>query len=236
MSIVQLRPIAMKHATHFPKTINSKTCKALYLTGIVLFLSVNLFGQAQDKKSQSQAQDKRELKKIVDNRDGKSYSIVTIGSQTWFAENLAYKTWSYCYNDNSFNCQLLGRLYSWGNAKKSCPTGWHLPTDYEWQTLFKYIGDNPCLKLKSKGGFWPEGHYGTDDFDFSAIGAGYKSEENYWDLGKSAIFWSNDAVTRDGWDWGDAITVSCNSGEAGIKVLRGKDWGKIYASVRCIKD
>lgn len=96
--------------------------------------------------------------------DGNVYHAVTIGSQTWLAENL--KTTK--YNDNT-NIALLtnggvwqrttegayswfnydgttyiatyGPLYNWYavNSGKLCPVGWHVPSDTEWKTLEIYL-------------------------------------------------------------------------------------------------
>jgi len=38
------------------------------------------------------------------------------------------------------NCDKYGRLYPYGKAKRSCPEGWHLPTEKEWDVLFYYAG------------------------------------------------------------------------------------------------
>ena len=81
-------------------------------------------------------------------KDGKNYKTVTIGSQTWMAENLAYlphttpiHTYSVtepCYY--VYNYAIYGVLYNWSAVLSACPAGWHLPSDSEWTILSKYLG------------------------------------------------------------------------------------------------
>ena len=42
---------------------------------------------------------------------------------------------SRCFNDHSDLCTRLGRLYTWSDALDSCPAGWHLASDVDWQEL-----------------------------------------------------------------------------------------------------
>ncbi|MDR0516403.1 MAG: hypothetical protein LBH25_05090 [Fibromonadaceae bacterium] len=63
----------------------------------------------------------------------------------------------------------------------ACPSGWHLPSDAEWNVLMKFANpscsDNATCagagtKLKSTSGWNTGSGYipGTDDYDFSAAG------------------------------------------------------------------
>lgn len=83
------------------------------------------------------------LNEIIDDRDGQIYRTVTIGTQTWFAQNLNYDTedeTSSCYKEDALNCYSYGRLYQGDVAQSICPQGWHLPSIEEWETLFNYLG------------------------------------------------------------------------------------------------
>jgi uncharacterized protein (TIGR02145 family) len=118
---------------------------------------------------------------LKDARDGKTYKTVTIGKQTWMAENLNYEAESsLCYGNDQANCNKYGRLYDWNTAMNVCPNGWHLPSNDEWGDLAIAAGGtgeyvNGCTdskKLKAKSG-WDEN--GTDDFGFSALPDGDRS-------------------------------------------------------------
>lgn len=194
-------------------------------------------------------------KSFTDPRDGQTYRIVTIGNQTWFAENLNYATASsYCYNNSETYCDEYGRLYTWDAANNACPSGWHLPSRSEWAVMLVYISKNPkndtasvvyniADKLKSKVGWKSvcEDAYpgkfcvksrngnGKDKYGFSVLPAGYRnSDGNFSDVVSNAIFWSASESGDDAYDLNFYY------------VYEDADWyydGKVDSySVRCLRD
>jgi uncharacterized protein (TIGR02145 family) len=95
--------------------------------------------------------------------DGNVYQTLKIGTQTWMVENLkttkyndgtsiplisdttawsSLSTPGYCFYINDVaNKTTYGALYNWYtvNTGKLAPTGWHIPTDAEWNTLENYL-------------------------------------------------------------------------------------------------
>ena len=78
---------------------------------------------------------------FTDSRDGQTYKVTTIGSQIWMAKNLNYETdGSFCYKNADSKCTQYGRLYKWDAAKKACPSGWHLPSKKDFETMLSTPG------------------------------------------------------------------------------------------------
>lgn len=90
------------------------------------------------KKRKSDTTAPKPANQITDTRDSKVYPTVTIGTQTWMASNLKYKTAnSICPNND---CDKYGVYYTATDAKTACPSGFHLPTDSEWKKLEFNVG------------------------------------------------------------------------------------------------
>ena len=150
---------------------------------------------------------------------GKSYNTVQIGSQCWLKENLDVGVYAaststgsshsdvsnngliekYCYNNDTANCTSYGGLYDWNEAmaysttpgtKGICPTGWHIPTKAEFETLIAAVGnDGNALKAVGQG---TRSGVGTNTSGFSALSAGYRGNTGYfYNLGANTTFWSS---------------------------------------------
>jgi len=168
---------------------------------------------------------------FTDSRDGKVYKYITIGTQTWMAENLQYETSkTKCYDNNPSNCKIYGILYDWNTAKEVCPSGWHLPNDTEWFML-RNFADNNNAKLMANNVLWISGR-GTDDFGFSALPGGYYRHEGYFlSIDNQAIFWSATAGSYSGSAHVHHFTL-----QPGIRDIDGLYTNNSWVNVRCIKD
>ena len=169
---------------------------------------------------------------MTDSRDGQTYKTVTIGTQTWMAQNLNYETAnSYCYDDNASNCTKYGRLYRWEAATTACPDGWHLPTKAEFETLFTAVGGQSTAGkvIKSTSG-WKGSGNGTDAFAFSALPAGYRDDYGDYNYeGNNAYFWSSTEL-----DSNLAYSMYLLYDDVNARLdVNFKDNG---FSVRCLKD
>ena len=114
---------------------------------------------------------KQELK---DSRDKQKYRTVVIDDRTWMADNLNYNApGSTCYREDEDNCMVYGRLYTWEAAKSACPAGFRLPTNADFESLWKAAGGdfNAGYLIKANYG-WSGETNGNDTLKFSAMPAG----------------------------------------------------------------
>jgi len=123
------------------ETIDGDFSNLKHLTKIILDVVDDMLGTVKSNSDKG-----GNSKSFTDSRDGKQYKIVTIGKQTWMAENLNFNAKdSKCYDNKPANCDKYGRLYNWETARKICPKGWHLPNHAELAQLMKFIGETSIV-------------------------------------------------------------------------------------------
>ena len=150
---------------------------------------------------------------------GYDYNTVLIGDQCWFAENCRYlphvsppgeesASEPLCYvrgyegTDVSAAMEMeayetYGALYNWPAAvtENICPSGWHVPTRWEFWDLINLLGgeEHAGFALKSTSGwndFMGNSGNGSNASGFNALPGGAKSGGSFSPLGNEAFFWS----------------------------------------------
>jgi uncharacterized protein (TIGR02145 family) len=221
----------------------------LLIVGILFFALLLNCNPASSKSSSTNT---------VTDIDGNVYHTVTIGTQTWTVENLkATKyndgtaipnitdntTWgglatgAYCwYNDSSTYKNTYGALYNWYaiNTGKLAPTGWHVPTSADWDTLSAYLGgdDTAGGKLKETGtAHWLSPNAGaTNETGFSALPGGCRDlNGSFGDIGSFCYLWSATELMAT-----DAGTRSLSSD--GYAIAKFNSYKQSGFSVRLLKD
>ena len=186
-----------------------------------------------------------------DSRDGKTYKTVKIGTQTWMANNLAFKASSgcYAYGNNKSNVAIYGYLYTLETAKNVCPTGWHLPSMVEWTTLIDYEGgDTAGTKLKEAGiKHWPEPNTGaTNQSGFTALpGGGRQEDGQFTQLNVAGNWWTSEVRVLNSpgtglpekYYMGKVMSGDPDYGiELNSMVMTSSNSKECSYSVRCIKN
>ncbi|MBZ0184236.1 MAG: fibrobacter succinogenes major paralogous domain-containing protein [Melioribacteraceae bacterium] len=179
-------------------------------------------------------------KELADERDGQIYKTVKIGNQVWMAENLNYKTnsGSWCDDNDPRNCEKYGRLYTWDAAMNGsttegaqgvCPSGWHIPTLAEFQTLETFVGDQASKLVREDQ---PATAYTpTNETGFSALFGGSRNitGSRFVELGATAYFWSS---TESNSSYANFMYLYYNFSYVNLY----RNHKEVGFSVRCIKD
>jgi len=215
-----------------------KSIMGFLLIGIIVSSAITT-GCKKDDDDNNNNPPVNETGTFTDSRDGIEYDWAKIGSQVWMAENLAYqpRTVNYwTYNNNEDNVATYGYLYGWEIAQTIAPTGWHMPSQAEWQTLVSFLGgeDKAYNKLLEKGTVhWGSPNEATNESGFTALPSGYfdpRSDE-FRSMGLLTMFHSS---TEYSGDTTSAIGLILNKNfqEASIEG-RPKE---LALSIRCVKD
>ncbi len=189
--------------------------------------------------------------------EGNTYVTVTIGTQTWMAENLKttkyndgtdipnvtgdnewknLNTPGYCWynNDASTYKSVYGALYNWYAVAtgKLCPSGWHVPTDDQWIELARYLGGEAIAgnSMKEVGNsHWKNfNEASTNTSGFTALPGGGRIDGTFSAIERSGAWW-----TSTPYDSGNAYCWELD--DIVTEVLSGYLPKSQGFSIRCIK-
>jgi uncharacterized protein (TIGR02145 family) len=193
-----------------------------------------------------------EFDTFTDPRDGYTYQIVQIGTQVWLAENLRYLPAVYDANDyrsqtepyyyvyfywgdnieeakSTPEFRLHGVLYNFPAASISCPDGWHLPDEIDFDRLTRFVGRNNGKAIRSKSG-WSSGMLGDNSSGFNLLPSGYMEYGGFTAMNEEVNIWSSVPTELAGRVWGWGFPWSSKRFEkADLEIESG-------SPVRCIKD
>jgi uncharacterized protein (TIGR02145 family) len=195
--------------------------------------------------------------------DGNVYNTVTIGTQTWMAENLKTTKYNdntpipngltsgayywYNYNEATYKA-TYGALYNWfavdnndatkvasNGGKNICPIGWHVPSDTEWTILTDYLGNLSVAGDKLKE---------TGTTHWSSPNTGATNSSGFTALPGGYRNWNGysfNLIGREGW-WWSSSPVGPDS--ANYRLMRytsnaveiGEGLKGFGFSVRCLRD
>lgn len=203
----------------------------------------------------------------------KTYKFVEISARVWMAENLDVAVDSIRLL-GSYNYKRYGNLYDWATAMQLplkcdslgtsddadckintphqgiCPTGWHIPTFFEWYDLRNFVDSSSAGKnLKAAKGwdlYGGKSGNGYDKYGFAAMPGGYGSlsfkhpvvnilpdnvsilgYENF--VGKKGLWWMVQEFNSK-----EALSASMSYGSDDITVT---NFDKSFLfNIRCVRD
>jgi uncharacterized protein (TIGR02145 family) len=142
------------------------------------------------------------------------------------------------YDNNPVNDGLYGKLYNHNavmDTRGLCPTGWHVPTDFEWTTLENHLGGSSVAggAMKSSGTtLWISPNTGaTNTSGFTGMPGGLRHNSGgFYNVGSDGYWWSSSAAWS-GYAWYRQLYYfSAN-------VTRGNFYDQRNGmSVRCVKN
>ncbi len=174
--------------------------------------------------------------------EGYDYSTVLIGDQCWFSENCRYlpvvspssagsetSPYYYVYGyegstvsaaQATSNYETYGVLYNWPAVMTEgiCPSGWHIPSDGEWQTMEISLGMSEADAasegwrgspvgdyMKSTSG-WNGGGNGSNSSGFTGLPGGYRYSGGFDYDGNYGYWWS--ASESGSYSWLRVLTAT----------------------------
>lgn len=232
---------------------------------LMVTTSVNGASDESNNWQEKQLRKKASIDTVQDSyvrdHEGNEYRTVTIGKQTWLAENLRVTQFQdgskvnsgFIPDDNENNLLKFGRLYDWGDVsdiRNLCPSGWRVATDKDWQKLERSVGiaeselntlgwrgsDDIAITLKAEQSntiFKQFDQTLVNKFNFSATPAGVKLGKWYITQGMYTEFWtSSNANDREA--FARTLAYSWWNSHKG-EIRRAKLTKSHMFSVRCVK-
>ncbi len=85
---------------------------------------------------------------------GRDYYVTSTGGREWIRQNLSYikydaagnPEFGFPFASSPAMQNVFGAYYTWSEAVKACPDGWHLPTGEEWAAMLVANGAPSGLK------------------------------------------------------------------------------------------
>lgn len=184
---------------------------------------------------------------------------VTISDKVWTAKNLnvdhyrngdsipevrdsltwsKLKTGAWCYYNNDPALGLIyGKLYNWfavNDPRGLAPTGWHVPSNDEWNKLIVFAGGGTFAggRLKEAGfSHWLSPNTNaTNQYGFTALGSGYRGYKgSFIGFMDNGIWWTATESVSSA-----SFAKFFNSNAAIIQTHA--EYNELGFSVRCIKD
>jgi uncharacterized protein (TIGR02145 family) len=202
--------------------------------------------------------------------EGYDYSTVLIGDQCWFSENCRYlpevspssegsntDPYYYVYDyqgtdvgaaQSTSNYETYGVLYNWPAVVTEgiCPSGWHIPTDGEWQTMEISLGMSEAEAasdgsrgspvgdyMKSTSG-WDNGVNGSNSSGFTGLPGGYRKASGFDAVRDNAPWWSSTSVGID--NQGNGFSWQRRLDPEEDYVHRDGKYHLFGLSARCVRD
>jgi uncharacterized protein (TIGR02145 family) len=167
--------------------------------------------------------------------------------------NLTTGAWCY-YNNDPTTGTTYGKIYNWYAVagihdndpntpnKSLAPTGWHVPSDTEWNTLINFLDSNAnggltvpnvagsAMKAIGTTHWFSPNTGATNSSGFTGLPGGYRFVDgSYAGLGINGYWWSSSENGVGGAWYRNLNFESTNA----TKIGQGKELGY---SVRCIRD
>lgn len=192
--------------------------------------------------------------------NGKTYKTIKIGKQEWMAENLDVTMYNdkTPIIESKLDLEWMEHIMQWGRikegvwhyrkgttefgkiyngyvveSKKVCPTGWHIPSKIEWETLISNVGgeQDAGTSLKQAGyQNWKKTNW-SNAYDTATNSSGFTA------IPTVRVSTGMYVATISAWYWTSDLTmISIDNDSPSVGIHDDKDDLTDAAAIRCIKN